>query len=151
MCKMSECRNRKIWCTRQPYDEEHTFIRPDQMASHEYCLLTVNEMQYTEVHVVAHLHMKESHSSMKVRVFSTPRVSEPQCSRPKFLKSLRMSSRSLDEMSQCLLSFISVKIHGLMRAPLKKQKSNMQNQVHRKGHCNCTGKENMHLQNELNC
>ncbi|TNN47392.1 hypothetical protein EYF80_042395 [Liparis tanakae] len=65
--------------------------------------------------------MKESHSSMKVRVFSTPRVSEPQCSRPKLLKSLRTSSRSLDEMSQCRPSFISVKIQGLMRAPLKRQ------------------------------
>lgn len=57
---------------------------------------------------------------MKLRVFSTPRVSEPQCSRPKLVKSLRMSSRSLDDMSQCLLSFISVKIQGLMRAPLQK-------------------------------
>lgn len=66
--------------------------------------------------------MKESHSSMKVRVFSTPRVSEPQCSRPKLEKSLRTSSRSLDEMSQCLLSFISVKSQGLMRAPLKRTK-----------------------------
>lgn len=62
--------------------------------------------------------MKESHSSMKLRVFSTPRVSEPQCSRPKLVKSRRMSSRSPDDMSQCLFSFISVKIQGLMRAPL---------------------------------
>ena len=78
--------------------------------------------------------MKESHSSMKVRVFSTPRVSEPQCSRPKLLKSRRTSSRSLDEMSQCRLSFISVKIQGLIRAPLKIQKSDMHNQfqVHHK-------------------
>lgn len=64
--------------------------------------------------------MKESHSSMKCRVFSTPRVSEPQCSNPKLVKFLRMSRRSLDEMSQCLFSFISVKIQGLMRAPLTK-------------------------------
>lgn len=60
---------------------------------------------------------------MKLRVFSTPRVSEPQCSRPKLVKSLRMSSRSLDDMSQCLLSFISVKIQGLIRAPLQKSKT----------------------------
>lgn len=68
----------------------------------------------------ADLHMKESHSSMKWRVFSTPLVSEPQCSKPKLVKSLRMSRRSLDEMSQCLLSFISVKIQGLIKAPLRK-------------------------------
>lgn len=69
----------------------------------------------------ADLHMKESHSSMKWRVFSTPRVSEPQCSKPKLVKSFRMSRRSLDEMSQCLLSLISVKIQGLIRAPLRKR------------------------------
>lgn len=80
--------------------------------------------EYCFLHVGTHLHMKESHSNMKVRVFSTPRVSEPQCSRPKLVKSLRTSSRSLDEMSQCLLSFISVKIQGLMRAPLKRANHN---------------------------
>ena len=81
------------------------------------------------MHDGAHLHMKESHSNMKVRVFSTPRVSEPQCSRPKLVKSLRMSRRSLDEMSQCLLSFISVKIQGLIRAPLKRQNPNIQKRI----------------------
>lgn len=65
--------------------------------------------------------MKDSHSSRKERVFSTPRVSEPQCSRPKLVKSFRTSRRSPDEMSQCLLSLISVKIQGLMRAPLHTQ------------------------------
>lgn len=72
---------------------------------------------------LVYLHRKDSHSNMKLRVFSTPRVSEPQCSRPKLVKSLRMSSRSLDDMSQCLPSFISVKIQGLIRAPLQKSKS----------------------------
>ena len=94
-----------------------------QVPSGDECgLFKLEEIQYTEERVAADLHMKESHSSMKVRVFSTPRVSEPQCSRPKLVKSLRTSSRSLDEMSQCLLSFISVKIQGLMRAPLRRAK-----------------------------
>lgn len=43
--------------------------------------------------------------------------SEPQCSKPKFVKSFIKSKRSLELMSQCLLSLISVKIHGLMSAP----------------------------------
>lgn len=34
------------------------------------------------------------------------------------MKSLRMSRRSEDEMSQCRCSLISVKSHGFSRAPL---------------------------------
>lgn len=70
-----------------------------------------------------HLHRKESHSSMKFLVFSTPCVSEPQCSRPLLVKSRRMSRRSLEEISQCLFSLISVKSHGLIRAPLQEHNS----------------------------
>lgn len=87
------------------------------------CLLYLQSIVMIWKSSLVYLHMKESHSNMKLRVFSTPRVSEPQCWRPKLVKSLRMSRRSLDDMSQCLLSFISVKIQGLMRAPLQKSKS----------------------------
>lgn len=66
-----------------------------------------------------YLHKNDSHSSKKVLVFSRPWVSLPQCSMPKWVKSRRMSRRSLEEMSQCLFSLISVKIHGLIRAPLQ--------------------------------
>ena len=44
--------------------------------------------------------------------------SEPQCSRPKFVKSFMYWNRSLELMSQCLRSLISVNIQGLIRAPL---------------------------------
>lgn len=69
--------------------------------------------------VPTHLHKKDSHSKRNVRVFSRPWVSEPHCSKPKRVKSFRMSRRSCEDMSQCLCSLISVKIHGLIRAPLK--------------------------------
>lgn len=38
------------------------------------------------------------------------------------MKSLRISNLSLEEMSQCLCSLISVKSHGLMSAPLQPKK-----------------------------
>lgn len=65
---------------------------------------------------------KESHSSRNLRVVSTPWWSLPQCSKPLLTNWRKISIRSLDEISQCLCSLISVKIQGLIRAPLWKNK-----------------------------
>jgi len=45
--------------------------------------------------------------------------SDPQCSKPKFTYSFKMSNRSLADISQCFRSRISVKIHGFWRTDLR--------------------------------
>lgn len=65
-----------------------------------------------------HLYKNESHSRRNLRVVSTPFVSLPQCINPSLVKSWRMASLSELDISQSLRSLISVKIQGLMRAPL---------------------------------
>ena len=48
----------------------------------------------------------------EIRKDNSPLESEPQCSRPKCTKSLRIFNLSPDVMSQCLCSFISVNNQG---------------------------------------
>ena len=71
-----------------------------------------------------YLCVKESHSRRKRLVFSTPSVSQPQCSNPWLTNLFIISNLSPEEMSQWRRSFNSVNIHGLINAPLRKLEDN---------------------------
>lgn len=60
---------------------------------------------------------KDIHSNINLLVVSTPRVSEPQCSRPYLEYFLKISNLSELDISINFFSFISVNIHGFINAP----------------------------------